>query len=183
MVFNNEIIERLKEKSALSFDKAKDFSILCAYILEDTKRYIGVTTIKRLLGYVKDSRKTNEYTLNTIAMYLGAKSWDELCNSLRIDSDWNFEDEKVYVEDLKLGEEISVVYWDREVTFNVVEFKQTKALKVTKVQNSSLKVGDILIIDCLELGNILEAKEVYRNGLVGNYRTNNELTEIHRSDT
>lgn len=53
MVLNNEIIERLKEKSTLSFDKAKDFSILCAYILEDTKRDIGVTTIKRLLAMSK----------------------------------------------------------------------------------------------------------------------------------
>ena len=178
MVLNNQIIERLKEKSNLSLDKAKDFTILSASILDETKRYMGVTTIKRLLGYINDCRKTNEYTLNTIAIYLGCKSWIELCSSLRIDSDWNFEDEKVYVKDLETGRQVAVIYWDREVTFEVVDFKETKALKVTKVLNSSLKIGDILMLECLEVGKILEAKEVYRDSLVGNYRTNNELSEI-----
>lgn len=179
MILNNQIIERLKEKSNLSLDKAKDFTILSASILDETKRYMGVTTIKRLLGYINDCRKTNEYTLNTIAIYLGCKSWIELCSSLRIDSDWNFEDEKVYVKDLETGKQVTVIYWDREVTFEVVDFKQTKAMKVTKVLNSSLRVGDILMLECLEVGKILEAKEVYRDSLVGNYRTNNELSEIH----
>ncbi len=179
MVLNNQVIERLKDKSGLSLDKAKDFTILSASILDETKRYMGVTTIKRLIGYINDCRKTNEYTLNTIAMYLGCKSWNELCNSLRIDSDWNFEDEKVYVSDLEIGKMVSVIYWNREVTFEVVDFKGNKALRVTRVLNSSLKVGDILIIDCLEVGKILEAKEVYRDSLVGNYRTNNELSEIN----
>lgn len=169
MVLNNQIIERLKEKSNLSLDKAKDFTILSASILDETKRYMGVTTIKRLLGYINDCRKTNEYTLNTIAIYLGCKSWNELCSSLRIDSDWNFEDEKVYVSDLEIGKLVSVIYWNREVTFEVIDFKGNKALKV----------DDILIIDCLEVGKILEAKEVYRDSLVGNYRTNNELSEIN----
>lgn len=179
MVLNNQIIDRLKEKSNLSLDKAKDFTVLSASILDETNRYMGVTTIKRLLGYINDCRKTNEYTLNTIAIYLGCKSWKELCSSLRIDSDWNFEDERVYVSDLEIGKLVSVIYWNRKVTFEVVEFKGNKALKVTKVLNSSLKVNDILIIDCLEVGKILEAKEVYRDSLVGNYRTNNELSVIN----
>lgn len=178
MVLNNQIIERLKEKSGLSLDQAKDFAILRDIIFEETKRSMGVTTIKRLLGYIGDSRKTNEYTLNTIALYLGCKSWDDLCCSLRIDSDWNFEDDKVYVKDLEIGKEVTVIYWDREVSFVVVEYDQTKALKVTKVLNSSLKVDDILLLEYLEVGKCLEAKEVYRYGLIGNYRTNNELSEI-----
>lgn len=179
MVLNNQIIDRLKEKSNLFLDKAKDFTILSASILDETKRSIGVTTIKRLLGYINDCRKTNEYTLNTIAIYLGCKSWNELCSSLRIDSDWNFEDERVYVSDMEIGKLVSVIYWNRKVTFEVVDFKGNKALKVTKVLNSSLKVNDILVIDYLEVGKILEAKEVYRDSLIGNYRTNNELSEIN----
>ena len=103
MILNKQIITKIKDKSFLSFDKAKDFTILSSIIFEETKRSIGVTTIKRLLGYIDDSRKTNEYTLNTIAIYLGYKNWNELCCSLRIDSDWNFEDDKVYIDDLEVG--------------------------------------------------------------------------------
>lgn len=179
MILNNQIITKIKEKSLLSFDKAKDFAILSSYIFEETKRYIGTTTLKRLFGYINDSRKTNEYTLNTIAIYLEYKNWDELCCSLRIDSDWNFEDDKVYVDDLDIGKEVFISYWDREVTFIVIEYQCKKALKVTKVLNSSLKEGDILLIQYLEIGKILEAKEVHRDSLVGNYCTNSELSEIH----
>ena len=68
MILNNQILDRLKEKANLSFDKAKDFTILSSSIFEETKRSIGVTTIKRLLGYIDDNRKTNAYTLNTIAI-------------------------------------------------------------------------------------------------------------------
>ena len=178
MVLNIQIINRLKEKAHLSFDKSKDFVFLSSSIFDETKRYMGVTTIKRLFGYIKDSRKANEYTLNTIAIYLGCKSWEDLCNSLRIDSDWQFEDDKVYVQDLELGQGLSVIYWDREVSFVVVEHLAKKALKVTKVLNSSLKVGDILMLECLEVGFRVEAKEVYSGSLIGNYRTNNELSEI-----
>lgn len=179
MILNKQIITKIKDKSLLSFDKAKDFTILSSKIFEETKRSIGVTTIKRLLGYIDDSRKTNEYTLNTIALYLGYKNWNELCCSLRIDSDWNFEDDKVYVDDLEVGKEVFISYWDREVTFIVIKFHNKKALKVTKVLNSSLNEGDILLIQCLEIGKILEAKEVHRDNLIGNYRTNSELSEIH----
>lgn len=179
MVLNEQIITKIKDKSLLSFEKAKDFTLLSSSIFEETKRYIGVTTIKRLFGYIDDSRRTNEYTLNTIAIYLGYKDWDELCCSSRIDSDWNFEDDKIYVEDIEVGKEVFISYWDREVTFVVVEYQSQKALKVTKVLNSSLKEGDILLIQCLEIGKILEAKEVHRENLVGNYRTNTELSEIH----
>lgn len=38
---------------------------------------------------------------------------------------------------------------------------------------------DTLSKKCLEIGKILEAKEIYIDSLVGNYRTNNEPSEIN----
>jgi len=49
MVFSNQIIEMLKERSGLSFDKAKDFEVLCSSIYKNTGRTIGITTMKRLI--------------------------------------------------------------------------------------------------------------------------------------
>ena len=51
MILNNAIIEDLKEKSGLLFDKAGDFSILSSLIFDETGRTIGVTTLKRLFYY------------------------------------------------------------------------------------------------------------------------------------
>ena len=178
MVFNNQIIELLKKRSGLSFDKSKDFELLRDDIFAVTGRSIGVTTLKRLLGYISDERNTNEYTLNTIAIYLGFQSWGELSGTLRIDSDWNFEDDTYYVDDLDVGARIRVKYLNRTVDFEVVSFKETKALKVIDALNSSLKKEDVLIVSHLKKGDVLEAKTVYRGNDIGNYRTNGELTDI-----
>lgn len=168
----------IKEKSGLAFDKTKDYDSLCDIIFSATSRTIGVNTIKRLMGYIIDDRKTNEYTLNTIAIYLGFKDWEELCNSIRFDSDWNFNDEAIYVEDLPCGCKVSVKYLNREVTFMVVTNKNAKMLQVIDAQNSSLTVGDILDVDNLRIGDFLEAKKVYRGDTIGNYRTNGEIKDV-----
>jgi len=178
MVFNSQIIEMLKSRSGLAFDKAKDFELLCESIFKETDRTIGVTTLKRLLGYISDERNANEYTLNTIAIYLGYKSWDNLSATLRIDSDWNFEDEIYYVDDLTPGMRLRAKYLNRTVVFEVISFKGGNALRVVDAQNSSLKKDDVLILNQLKKGDILEAKTVYRGSDIGNYRTNGELNEV-----
>ena len=178
MIFNSQIIEKLKEKSGLSFDKSKDFECLCDKIFQQTGRTIGLTTIKRLMGYISDNRHTNVYTLNTVGIYLGNPSWEDLCATLRIDSDWNFEDDTIYVEDLPIECKISIKYLNRDVTFKVVLFKEEKMLQVLAAQNSSLKEGDFLEVTRLKIGEFLEAKRAYRGDSIGNYRTNGELKDV-----
>lgn len=178
MVFNSQITDLLKKKVGLDFDKAKDFDILCADIADKTNRTIGITTLKRLIGYISDSRKANPYTLNTIAIYLGYKSWEELCGSLRIDSDWNFDDPRIFVEDLEIGTRLAIYYLDRYIQLSVQLHNTKKVFSVEKVINSSLKTGDILYIDYLCIGEIIEAKQVIRGTSLGNYKTRGELTRI-----
>jgi len=178
MILNKQITEKLALKSGLNFDKAKDYDVLCDKIYASTKRTIGVNTIKRLMGYIVDDRKTNDYTLNTIAIYLGFKTWDELCGSLRIDSDWNYEDQSVYTEEMPVETKISVKYLNRMVTFSVIVFNGKKMLKVLEASNSSLCAGDILEVAHLRYGQPIEAKKVYRGDTIGNYKTNGELKEI-----
>lgn len=178
MVFNSQIIEKLKEKSELSFDKSKDFESLCDKIFQQTGRTIGLTTIKRLMGYISDDRHTNVYTLNTVGIYLGFPSWEDLCATLRIDSDWNFDDGTIYVEDLPIECKISIKYLNRDVSFKVVLFKEKKMLQVLAAQNSSLKEGDLLEVTHLKVGECLEAKRAYRGDSIGNYKTNGELKDV-----
>ena len=178
MILNKQIIDRLKEKSGLLFEKSKDFESLSDSIYKETGRTMGVTTIKRLLGYIADDRNTNEYTLNTIAVYLGYPTWSDLCYTIKIDSDWEYEDDAYYTDELSLGTILKVKYLNRDVCFKVVEYEEKKALQVVNAKNSSLKEGDILLVDHLKEGEILEAKSVIRGKIIGNYRTHGELKEI-----
>ncbi len=179
MILNNHIIGMIKEKSGLFFDKAKDYDALCNLIFLATNRTIGVNTVKRLMGYIIDDRNANEYTLNTIAIYLNYSSWNELCGSIRIDSDWNYDNtQTVYVDDLPCDCTIIVKYLNRTVSFKVVKFKEKKMLQVLETHNSSLSINDLLIVERLSVGEILESKCVYRGKSTGNYKTNGELREV-----
>lgn len=178
MILNSQIIQSIKDKSGLLLDKAKDFEILCGLIFKETGRTIGVNTLKRLLGYIVDDRKTIPYTLNTIALFLNHKSWKDLCEAVRIDSDWDFEDEAIYIHDLDVGDEIDVAYLDRKVSFLVSVIDGTKVLKVKSVENSSLRPGDILYVYKIQKGDIIEAEKVIRGSKIGNYKTNGEVSQI-----
>lgn len=178
MIFPNKTIEQLKEKSGLSFDRASDFSTLATLIADETKHTIGVTTLKRLFGYIDDARETNQSTLNIIAQYLGYKSWEVYVNSFRIDSTWNGNHDTIWIENLMVGTKIEVAYLNRCVCFEVIEHSGFKVLKVDSANNSSLKIGDIAFIDRLRKGECLEARKVIRGSVLGSYKTNGELKRI-----
>jgi hypothetical protein len=180
MILNRQIIKQIKEKSGLLLDQAKDFSLLADKIFSETGRNIGVTTLKRLLGTINDSRKTNEYTLNTIAQYLGYATWQRYTEANSIDSVWNFnEEETFYVHDMAIETTFTVQYLNREVAFIVMEQDGQKVLKVISAKNSSLQKNDILFVHKIKVGEALQADKVVRGGNIGNYRTNGEVFEIN----
>ena len=51
-------------------------------------------------------------------------------------------------------------------------------LQVLKAINNSLAKDDVLAVDSLRVGYVLEAKTVFRGEIRGNYRTNGELKEV-----
>lgn len=181
MILNNAIIEDLKEKSGLMFEKAGDFSILSSLIFDETGRTIGVTTLKRLFYYIKDDRKASGYTLNTIAIYVGYKSWEEYSSSKNLLSDWGFDDDTLYIHALELNTNIKVQYLNRKLTFLVVEHEGKNYLKVVSCENSSLQADDLLLVYRIRKGEILEAEKVIRGESIGNYKTHGEILSIELS--
>ena len=175
MILSNIVIDDLKEKSGLLFDQAKDFDMLAKLILDVTQRSIGVTTLKRLMGYIDDDHRTNSYT---IALYLGFPTWDDYLLARSVDSIWGFQDSAVYVQELELNSEVIVKYMDRTVRFKVIDHEEKKALMVIEAANSSLQPNDILYIHKIEKGKRLEAEKVFRGDLIGNYKTSSELTAV-----
>ena len=175
MILNNAIIEDIKEKSSLLFDKAGDFSILSSLIFKETGRNIGVTTLKRLFCYINDDRRASEYTLNTIALYVGYKSWQEYSSAKNLVSDWGYNDETLYIHALEVNTKIFIQYLDRKITFIVVNHEGENYLKVVSSDNSSLKTDDLLLVYRIRKGDILEAEKVIRGNNIGNYKTHGEI--------
>lgn len=178
MVLDSSTIQKIKSKSGLEFNKVKDFVALSDMMQKTTGRSIGVTTLKRLMGNISDTRKANPYTLDTIAQYLGFPSWncysDQSCN----DSLWNYSDDTVYVLSLKVGQTIDLQYLNRKLKLSVISYEGQNALKVLSAQNSSLRQDDILLVHHIRKGQVLEAEQVIRGTFVGNYKTHGVVTAI-----
>lgn len=160
------------------FDKAGDFGILSTYIYKETGRSIGVTTLKRLFNYINDERKTSEYTLNTIALYIGYNTWFEYSACKNIDSVWGYADETIYISALDIGTRIVIKYLNRIVTFEVCAMEGKNVLRVISSVNSSLRAMDILFVYRIKKGCLLEAEKVLRDSNIGNYRTNGEVKSV-----
>jgi hypothetical protein len=59
----------------------KDFMSLSEAIYEQTNQTIGVNTLKRIWGSIEDSATPRPSTLNILAQYAGAESWEAFCNA------------------------------------------------------------------------------------------------------
>lgn len=178
MILNDKTINDIKNESGLLFDKAIDFTLLCNLIKQKTKRQIGETTLKRLFCYINDDRNTSEYTLNTIAIYLGYSSWNEYSTQQKTESEWGFNDDSLYVQALDPGTQIGIQYLNRKVIFVVKKVENNNVLEVISVENGSLQIGDVLKVHKIKKGAILEAESVERNSNIGNYKTNGEIRVI-----
>lgn len=178
MVLDTVTIDQIKAKTGLQFNKVKDFVALSEMILKETGRNIGITTLKRLMGNINDTRKAYIFTLDTIALYLGFPSWYDYLGQINRDSDWDYQDDSIYIVDQEIGKTFELKYFNRVVILQVIHHNGQNALKVIDSKNSSLKKGDILIVHRIKKGEILEAEQVIRGTKKGNYKTRSAITSI-----
>lgn len=75
------IKEEIHKKYGHEILYPKDCQILSESILKYTNRQISVTTLKRFFGIVQSPFKPSKYTLDTLAVYLNFKSWQDFVNS------------------------------------------------------------------------------------------------------
>ena len=132
-------------------------------VLASTGENISVNTLKRLLGMVTDVKQARQFTLDTIAHYVGHESWEAMVQFARERGNSAFEDvESVDVSSLKEGDVIELTYApDRMVRMRHCKGEECV---VTVSVNSKLCKGDVVDVSHLVLGYTLYAKNVTRNG-------------------
>lgn len=131
------------------------------------------------MGHIDDARDATKSTLNTIAAYLGADSWDDYNRRLTNESQIAFRDDTVYVNRLTPGQKVSVWYLNRYVVFDVERVADgLNALRVINVNNGSLLTGDLAFVYSIRKGCVLEADRVVRGNDTWNYRTQGEVSEV-----
>ncbi len=85
MIYQNreEAIMALKQdvqqKLGHSLDSPKEFALLSSCIKESTAQTVSASTLMRVWDYVGSDVRPRITTLNTLALFLGFKSFEEFC--------------------------------------------------------------------------------------------------------
>lgn len=162
MQLSFEIKELLKRKSGRELTSPADCEYIALDILSVTNEHIGVNTLKRLLGFLEESRDARASTLNIIAKYLGYPDWDTLSKADVCNSTFENSAEDLNVETLNNGQLVELTYLpDRKL---VIEYQGDFQFVVIESVNSKLHVGDTIKVRHILLNYPLVASNVVRQG-------------------
>ncbi|MBP3757741.1 MAG: hypothetical protein J6I61_10745 [Prevotella sp.] len=157
------IIEMLRHRSANDLRRASSCDALALDIESKTGQRIGSTTLKRLLGFVSDDRKTYHSTLDIIATYLGFNSWEDLA-AVEPGGNSGFDEmlPEVQADNLPIGEYVRIAYLpDREV---LLRYLGNARFRVVESMNSKLQSLDEIQVSSFILNYPLHASHVWRAG-------------------
>lgn len=143
----------------------RDFDALSVNIQERTHEYLSATTLKRIWGYFDRPTKPRQFTLDTLARFLGYRSF----NSFKEESADDEEQSNLIIgnrlcsDDLKAGDHIKITWMPNRVC--ICEYLGNGIFKVIEAQHTKLCVGDTfscyLFVDYepLFLDNLIHAGE------------------------
>ncbi len=150
-----------------------DFVALAGCIYNKTGRTIGLSTLKRLWGYITDQPGTTYSTLSLLSRYAGYRDWDNFCDvttQLEEDRDSEFTSEEI-VESrlLQIGTEVSISLGNgKSCSFR--KTAQPDKFEITHARNIKLHTGDSLRVACLAVGRPFYATDCWRdNYALGSY--------------
>lgn len=169
-----KIKKTIESKLGFEVKYPADCERLAFSIRSSINETIGVTTLKRLFGFVSDVQEPRPSTLDILARFCGFTTYDEMKRMAAGKGDSDFEEQPdIEVSKLQKGAVIRFEYLpDRKVA---LEYLGGSEFIVTDCANGSLREGDILTIDCFNEGFPLIVSNVERNGeRLGRYAAGKE---------
>lgn len=156
-------IQQIVDKFGKPIRYPLDCVALSVMIENETGERISTNTLKRLLGFIDETREPRLYTLDTIAKYLGFDNWDVYLMSINKSGNSEFgKIEEINASDLQVNDKIEFHYSpDRMVT---VQYLGTLLFEVIKAVNSKLIVGDQFEVKQFFINYPLYINDVIRGG-------------------
>ena len=150
-----QLREMVEESVSRKMKTPADFQFLTGVIQERCKETLGVTTLKRIWGYVEGYDTTRYSTLSVLARCVGYRDWDDfLSNHDRAGESSNPVLGRVLHPDEIPQEGFVRIAWspDRRV---LLRHLGEGSFMVVESENSKLKPGDSFSCSCFILGEPL----------------------------
>lgn len=137
------ILCRMIEQSiSRKIETPTDFQFLSGIIQERCKETLGITTLKRIWGYIEGYGDVRNSTLSILARTIGFHDWDDFINTYDEDSESSqaILGNAVFSSDIKKDTNI-IIMWapDRRITIKHISDGNYVVLKS---ENSKLSKGD-----------------------------------------
>ena len=166
------IIEMIRKKSGLDFNNAKDFEVLSESFPPSDR--LGVNTLKRLMGYAKSPIAPRKTTLDALAHYLDAPSWEAIIGIQPTESDWV--EKAFFADEIREGSFVEASWFpDRHLVLQCIGENR---FRVTQSLNGKLQPNDEVVIHSFRLQYPLQVLQVVRNGEIVCDAAGNELGYI-----
>lgn len=167
MNFNFLLPDKIKDKIELSagfqIRYPSDCERLAMEIRDKINETIGVTTLKRLFGFVSDVQAPRISTLDIIARFCDYEDYEGMKAIIAGSGDSGFEEEPDIVSSkLKVGTIVRFEYLpDRKIK---LLYLGNSRFRVMESENGSLEVNDIINVSSFNNNAPLIVSEVNRNG-------------------
>lgn len=154
---NNILILRkmVEESVSRPMKTPADFQFLTGVIQERCKETLGVTTLKRIWGYIDGYDTVRYSTLSVLARCVGFHDWDDFVAHHDRDGETSqmVFGRTLYAADIEVGGQLRIAWApDRRV---LLEHLGDGSFRVLAAENSKLKVGDTFHCSCFILGQPL----------------------------
>ncbi|MDE7335191.1 MAG: hypothetical protein K2N10_02615 [Muribaculaceae bacterium] len=163
-MLKDRIKERILAKFKAPLEYPQQCEALAMAIQEATGQTLGVTTLKRMLGFVKGADAPRRASLDIIAQYLGYPNYSLLAKDLGEDSDISdFEAvESIDSADLEVGEQVRIAYQPNRTL--LLSYLGENKYRIDESHGSKLQEGDIVMIAGFYVGFELLISDVERGG-------------------
>lgn len=147
-----------------------DFDALSARIRYATNSTLGISTLKRLWGYVTSCHTPSYTTLSILARYAGYHDWHSFCAHFQDTDDSGFSKEGMIIAaDMETGTTIRAE-WNGHKAVLLKKIDHPARFEVIEARNIKLIPGDTLSIEVFAIGQKLIATDCQRAGLnLGTY--------------
>ncbi len=163
----NRLIELINGKFGITPASTGDFVRLSDVINNETGRYLSVSTLKRVWGYVRYGSFPAYYTLHTLSIFNGYADWYDYLkkegsrSNMDAETSGFTEEMELDIPALAEGDVVSV-NWNEGKGCRL-EYLGDNRFRVKESSNIKLQPGDRFTIDSLKVGSPFRAKEISRD--------------------
>lgn len=162
--------QKVEERLGLKPRTPNDFRTLSAEIRRTVGQTLGVTTLKRLWGYVKNPNSPTFSTLTILCRYVGETDWYSFCALNNMPGGSGFNQQKtLYATDVPEGDTIRV-HWGNNKNCLLLKLDSGSRFRVLASRNVKLDVDDVIVVPVIMLGEPFTVTECQRGDVaMGSY--------------